>query len=135
MRNVKIKLDEDYRIESDSSCWTLVFDKITGKNEKTGEDKRRYETWYYPSLEIGLKGYRDLKLRAGLDTDKMISLNDVLKRINDLDASIRKVLESCVKEVPFVEPDDKVLDKKIDLNYKRKKRSDDEPSASAKVKA
>lgn len=90
MRQTKIILDEDFSIESDTSSWTLVFDKITGKDEKTGKDKRRYETWYYPTLETGLMAYMDMRIKDKIKPGS--DLKAVLSAIKDMEVGIHASL-------------------------------------------
>lgn len=130
MRETKIKLDDEYRIESDSVCWTLVYDVITGKNEKTGKDKRRYETWYYPSLEYGLNQYVDLKGRGSATSDELVSA------IRDAVAGVRRALEEHCRVNGELQSDQKIFDgkhKERDEQSVRPAGSDEAAAAGAAV--
>lgn len=131
MRETKIQLDSEYRLESDSVCWTLVYDAITGKNEKTGKDKRRYETWYYPSLEYGLNQYIDLKARGSEGVDGLI------QAVRDATASVRRSLEEfCRVNGPLQHPEQKIFDgkfKESDEQSIRNNGADEAAAASAEV--
>lgn len=130
MRATKIELSDGYRIESDSTCWTLVYDKVTGIDPKTGKPKRRYETWYYPNLEYGLRMYRDLLIRGVMSGEKMtdVTADQMLARIEESDRNIKAALEAASKIKMLEDPTDRVFDRTSSKGLKRKMQEEQSES-------
>ena len=73
-----IKLDENYRIEPDSSNWALHCEKAGGRNPKTGEQGTSRTVSYHGRLEYALRQYLDDSLKDCPDIQTMFAKIDEL---------------------------------------------------------
>lgn len=69
-----IKLDSDFRLEPDQHSWTLVYEKLTGKNEETGKDiVSSWQTWH-SNLTMALNAYIDACLKPANGVVELLGL-------------------------------------------------------------
>lgn len=81
-----MKLDKDYSVSNDGTCWILEKHEETKKiSEKTSKRIISSDKWYYPSLKQALKKYIDMSLT------KCDSVLGVLKRLDELEEQINNI--------------------------------------------
>lgn len=93
----------DYKIESDSNCFSLLAKKIVQPIVKDGEIVNKEnvgsERWvvvgYYSQVDSLLNA---IPRQVLLDNDDLLSIKQKLEVINIQIAGIRRVLEECINE-------------------------------------
>lgn len=56
---MRLKLDEYFRIEADTSSFVLKYECDTGRLNGKGEPIISRDQWYYPNIKLCLDGYVD----------------------------------------------------------------------------
>ena len=89
-----IKIDNEYIINANESCYTL--EKI-GQVEDTESQNYGKETktiqGYYTTIENALNGYIKVKLRKYVSSETENTLKELLQQIRDLQKFIKNRLE------------------------------------------
>ncbi len=81
-----IILDEQYRIEAEPACWSLIYEVPTGKvSPTTGEPTFSRDASYHANLKQALTKYLDESLKESS------SLVDVLERLKAAEQNIANV--------------------------------------------
>lgn len=66
-----MKIDHNYRIESDGRGCQLVFEQ-TRENQTTGKTYQYIDRWYYPNVEASLRKYLDLQMEPCEDVAHLL---------------------------------------------------------------
>ena len=74
-----IRINDEYYIDADSRCYTL--------------EKNRETLGYYTTLEGVLKGFLKTELRKYIKESKNGSMQDLLRKLDELDKFIREKLK------------------------------------------
>lgn len=77
-----IKLDDDYRIESDLSSWNLVLERVGKVNPNTGKPSVTRDISYHVNLKHALETYCDACLKS------CNSIPEVIEKIKELNTRI-----------------------------------------------
>ena len=82
-----MRIDENYTVTSDTYCWTLKFEKGTGKfNEKSGKEEMSKNEWFCKDLKSCLRRYADESFK-----DNMAKCDDILDAVNEVYNRIDKI--------------------------------------------
>lgn len=83
---MKLKLDNQFRIEGDLNSFTLIFEhpSIGKTGRHIGKDVMSREDWHYPTISLCLESY--LSRVAG--SMEAISVGDILTKYSELLAKI-----------------------------------------------
>lgn len=82
-----MKLDENYRIETNKFQYTLIKEEGTGNiNGKTGKETISTDSWYFPTLSLALKKYVNESLKESQ------SIKEVLEKIDQLNNKIEGII-------------------------------------------
>ena len=74
MKNItKIKLDDEFTVQSDPYCWVLTREAFGEINPRTGKPKRSVHTSYFPDLKTALAEYLDLSCKPSSEVLEMIA--------------------------------------------------------------
>jgi uncharacterized protein Yka (UPF0111/DUF47 family) len=76
-----IKLDDNFRIETDTHNWTLVYEEqtVATSGKHIGKTVTSKDEWHYPSIVPCLKKYLDESLKY------CESIMEILERIGELE--------------------------------------------------
>jgi hypothetical protein len=84
---MKIKIDDEYTIESDAASWNLLYKSPTGKvSEKTGEPTFSESVSYHANLAQACSSYLNERPKGSA------TLKDILERLKDAE---RAVINAC----------------------------------------
>ena len=86
-----IKLDEEYRIETDIASWNLIYEKTHTEKNAKGNFKVSKTILYYPTLKSALEGYLDAYAKESK------SVEQLLERIKEAESNIEKACASITK--------------------------------------
>lgn len=79
-----MKIDEEYYIEIDSLCWTLIYER-TKYNEEKGKNITTTNRTYHSSLKQALNTYVDSALKPVPDVTMVIkALGEMETKIENL---------------------------------------------------
>jgi len=84
-KQMKIKLDENFTIDSDAACWTLTYEKTGDINPSTGKPTVSRDVSYHMNLKQALSRYLDDCLKPST------GIQDVLRRISEVEEKIEKL--------------------------------------------
>ena len=84
---MRLKLDDEYVITADSSCYTLQRSTI-GKEGKNKDKEVNYPVGYFGTLESGLKAYKELRVKQSDAT----TIQEVLEIVKGIDRKIENIL-------------------------------------------
>lgn len=90
-KNSSLKLDEDYRIEKDQYCWTLVYEHFGDINPATGKRTRTINRSYHGTIDQVLKKYVDNCCKVPDDITSLLGTLEKLNQSIDLLTNILKV--------------------------------------------
>ena len=79
-----IKIDDEYRINSDAHCYHLeIVGKVEDKDSKNYGQERVDVYGYYSSIESCLRGYIKAKTRKYIAENTLNTLDELLKQIEE----------------------------------------------------
>lgn len=87
---MKIKLDENFRLESTELQWTLIYEKSGEISEKTGKPTLTKREYYHPTLVSAIRSYSDKKLKNGEDIG---SIEELIKVLEGSMEQLKKILK------------------------------------------
>lgn len=67
-----ITLDENFRIESDTNEWVLIFEQEGEINTKTNKPAIKKDKWHCGSLSLALKRYTNEVTKVGTNVNELI---------------------------------------------------------------
>ena len=67
-----MKLDENYRLESDSNQWTLIYEKEGAINPKTDKPIVSSDKWYFGNLKQALMRYTDQSVKPSETVEELL---------------------------------------------------------------
>ena len=86
-----IQLDNNYRLESDSNQWTLIYEKEGDINPKTNKPTISTDKWYCTSLGSALDRYVNEASKVSKTAEELlIQLIRIEGQINGLCAILKK---------------------------------------------
>lgn len=85
-----IKIDEEYILNANESCYTLeTISTVQDTESKNYGKETRTIQGYYTSIENALKGYIKAKTRKYISSEKTNTLNELLKKINEIESELK----------------------------------------------
>lgn len=85
-----IKIDEEYILNANESCYTLeTISTVQDTESKNYGKETRTIQGYYTSIENALKGYIKVKTRKYISSETTNTLNELLKKINEIEAELK----------------------------------------------
>lgn len=81
-----MKLNEDFDLKHDGSCWVLEKNQVTENiSKKTGKPIVSSDKWYYPSIKQALRKFVNESLV------EVNSVNLLLERLDEVEETISKI--------------------------------------------
>lgn len=87
MKNQHLVIDDQYRIESDSSSWNLIYEEVI-EIKPDGNPKIARNTWYFANIKQCLRTYLDQSLK------KSKEISGIIKRIDDAEKNINGFMKT-----------------------------------------
>ena len=85
-----IKIDEEYILNANESCYTLeTISTVQDAESKNYGKETRTIQGYYTSIENALKGYMKAKTRKYISSETTNTLNELLKKINAIEVELK----------------------------------------------
>lgn len=82
---MKLQLDKNWRIESDTYSWVLIFQETRQKETGEKEDFEYINNWYYPKISQALEKYKQETLKTTETIEQMLSkLDEINKKIGEI---------------------------------------------------
>lgn len=86
LKNIKMRLDENFTLEGQKHNWILKFSKDTGVvSDQTGKNVIATDQWYFPKIEQALNRYKDEVLKVSE------SIEAVLEKLTEVTGVIESV--------------------------------------------
>lgn len=82
---MKMKIDENYHVESEANSWNLHYEEIRGISDKTGEQIVKRDVSYHGRLKDALKFYLNETMKEATD------VTDLIARIELAEANIDRM--------------------------------------------
>lgn len=114
---MRLKLDEDFRIEADTYSFVLKYEHDTGKLNDKGEPIISRDQWYYPTIKLCIDGYVD-KMMGVADIS---SLREIVSKYDEVLRKIGSYSELAwnEKDRRIYELEQEIKDLKKELNRKK----------------
>lgn len=89
-----IRIDDEYIINANESCYTLEkISTVEDTNSQNYGKEVRTIQGYYTSIENALNGYTKVKLRKYVSKEDENTMQEILNQIKDLQNYIKSILE------------------------------------------